>query len=198
MAGEDNDTVTYTVKVTVTVTITDTVEPVPDQETIATIDVDSETEHSKGDDVAQDMHGEAQAMDAVSKTASLNDDEGSVEGDDVAPSDSSPVKVATATTKNVRGSNAEIAECEEEALKKTLENRENEETGKYDDVANGGSSSVKTAAMGKKRGRKSKAEKEAETSDGYTLRYNGNKKLKYNEHEVAQINKRNAKVTYIV
>jgi hypothetical protein len=62
MTKEENDEVTYTVKITVTLTI-------PPQETQpTTVDANTETLPSNGDEMAR-------AIDVVAETASLNDSE---------------------------------------------------------------------------------------------------------------------------
>jgi len=206
------------IKVTLTVPDPDEPIPHRDhRETQPTANVGAETVLLKGDDVAQAIgvgaetaslkvderddvveaaeesipDREKQAMNVGAKTVvSLlkHDDEGSVEGDDIAARDSSSGKAAEAIMKcgrkkkkRGRKSFAEIEKMkrDEEAL---LGNKIKEETGEGDnDVAAGGSSSFQLKR--KRRGRKRKAAKETTENEVPQV----HKKLKISES--------NAKVT---
>ncbi|CAJ2630929.1 unnamed protein product [Trifolium pratense] len=179
MAGEENDDVTYTVKITVTLTI-----PPPETQP-TTVDANAETVPSNGDGVAR-------AMDAVGETVSLNDGEGSINGnaDDVVAAEKSifdrekqatllltddevavgvtsaaPATVMRDRSKKKRGikSFAEIQKMKEEAaLRKMVE-----ETDGDDDVTTGGSVSVEVATGVKNRCRKRQTISSSSEIDGF-------------------------------
>ncbi|PNY10778.1 lysine-specific demethylase 3B, partial [Trifolium pratense] len=179
MAGEENDDVTYTVKITVTLTI-----PPPETQP-TTVDANAETVPSNGDEVAR-------AMDAVGETVSLNDGEGSINGnaDDVVAAEKSlfdrekqatlsltddevavgvtsaaPATVMRDRSKKKRGrkSFAEIQKMKEEAaLRKMIE-----ETDGDDDVTTGGSVSVEVATGVKNRCRKRQTISSSSEIDGF-------------------------------
>ncbi|XP_027189817.1 lysine-specific demethylase JMJ26-like isoform X3 [Cicer arietinum] len=192
MAGEDNTTVTDTGeyfpdrKSIATLDVGAETVPFKGDDVAETVSLKDDEGLVKSDDVAEKEDSvpdlEEQAANVEAETASLKNDGVLVEGDDVAADDSS-VKVAEAIktygrkiNKHGRKSDTEIArmKIEEEALGKTLENGENKETGEGDDVANGGDSSVKVnATKGKKRGRKSKTEKEAQAAEGAKVAVGG-------------------------
>jgi hypothetical protein len=143
-------------------------------------DVVEAAEESIPDREKQDMHVGAKTVVSLSK-----DDEGSVEGDNIAARDSSSAKAAAAIMKcgrkkkkRGRKSFAEIEKMKRDA-EALLGNRIKEETGK--DVVAGGSSSFQLVR--KRRGRKRKAEKETTKNEVPQV----HKKLKISES--------NAKVT---
>ncbi|GAU18062.1 hypothetical protein TSUD_51730 [Trifolium subterraneum] len=163
MAEEQNDDVRLKIKITVTLRI-----PPPEAEP-TTVDANDETVPSNGDEVAR-------ALDAVTETVSLNDGEGSINGngDDVTVAaekqstvqtldngngddaiavvaeDPAPAKVMNDRNKKKRGRKS-IAETqkmkEEAALRKMIE----ETDGDDDDVKSGGSVSAEFATSVKKR-----------------------------------------------
>ncbi|WJX21574.1 hypothetical protein P8452_10986 [Trifolium repens] len=152
MAEEENDEVTFTVKITVTLTI-----PPPQTQQPTTVDANAETVPSNGDEVAR-------AIILLS-----DDDDGSVKGDDVVvieDSDSDREKQDMETASLNNGDDVEAAEEEsvpDREKQATVSLTDDERSVEADDVAAGSSS------FGKKRGRKRKKVKEAET---YPLRGN--------------------------
>jgi hypothetical protein len=142
MAGEEDDEVTFTVKITVTLTI-----PPPQTQQPTTVDANPLTVPSNGDEVARamdvateivllsdnddgsvkgdgvvaiedssDSDREKQDMDSDS----LKDDEGSIEGDDVAFGDSPSVKPAPATVMLCRMKEKTLHKCDYVAARDSI------------------------------------------------------------------------------